>query len=98
MQDVGLGYERNKWAAQLGPLLRLWESLAPSLSSIVKLTVPETASKSPLDEFLVSEVTFAQQLVATVANSLSSLSDLLLGSGVLTPTVQVCTWPVYCLP
>ena len=93
LQDAGLGYERKRWAVQLGPLLRLWESLTPSLASIVKLTVPKTATKSPLDAFLVSEVTFAQQLVANVASSLSSLSELVLGSGVLTPTVQVCSRP-----
>ena len=91
LQDAGLSFERNKWAVQLGPLLRLWESLTPSLASIVKLTLPKTASKSSLDEFLVCEVTFAQQLVANVASSLSSLSDLVLGSGVLTPTLQVGT-------
>lgn len=95
MQDVGLGYERNRWAIQLGPLLRLWGSLTPSLSSIAQLAVPKTATSSSLDEFLVSEVAFAQQLVATVASSLSSLSDLVLGSGVLTPTVQVCQLSVY---
>ena len=89
LQDAGLSYKRDRWAVQLGPLLRLWESLTPSLASIVKLTLPKTASKSPLDEFLLSEVTFTQQLVANVASSLSSLSDLVLGSGVLTPTLQV---------
>lgn len=97
MQDVGLGYERNRWAIQLGPLLRLWESLTPSLSSIAQLAVPKTAMSSPLDEFLVSEVAFAQQLVATVASSLSSLSDLVLGSGVLKPTLQVGSMPIVCL-
>ena len=95
LQDVGLSYERSKWAVQLGPFLKLWDSLTPSLSSIVKLTVPKAASKSPLDAFLISEVAFAQQLVATVASSLSSLSDLVLGSGVLTPTVQVCSRPSF---
>lgn len=88
-QDVGLGYERNRWAAQLGPLFRLWESLTPSFSSITQLALPKTAASSSLDEFLVSEVVFAQQLVATVAGSLGSLSDLVLASGVLTPTLQV---------
>ena len=97
LQDAGLSYERNKWAVQLAPVLRLWESLTPSLASIVKLTLPNTASESPLDAFLVSEVTFAQQLVANVASSLSSLSDLVLGSGVITPTVQVCSRPSFCL-
>lgn len=97
LQDVGLSYERSKWAAQLGSFLKLWDSLTPSLASIVKLTVPRAASKSPLDAFLLSEVVFAQQLVATVASSLSSLSDLVLGSGVLTPTVQVCSRPSICL-
>ena len=91
MQEVGLGYERNRWANQLGPLLRLWESLTPSLSSIAQLAVPKTTTASSLDEFLVSEVVFAQQLVATVASGLSSLSEVVLGSGALTPTVQVCS-------
>lgn len=97
LQDVGPSYERSKWAVQLGPFLKLWDSLTPSLSSIVKLTVPKAASKSPLDAFLISEVAFAQQLVATAASSLSSLSDLVLGSGVLTPTVQVCRRRSFCL-
>ena len=88
-------YEPKKWAVQLGPLLRLWESLTPSVANIIKLTVPKTASKSPLDAFLVSEVNFAQQLVANVASSLSSLSDLVFGSGVLTPEAQVCSKPCF---
>lgn len=84
-----MGYERMRWAARLGPLLRLWESLLPSLPNFAQLALPITASSSPLDAFLASEAGFAQQLVTTVSTSLASLSGVVLGSTVLTPQVQV---------
>ncbi|KAL0047749.1 hypothetical protein WJX82_010930, partial [Trebouxia sp. C0006] len=87
-QESALGYERMRWAAQLGPLLRLWESLLPSLPNFAQLALPITASSSPLDAFLVSEAGFAQQLITAVSTSLTSLSDVVLGSTVLTPQVQ----------
>ena len=87
LQESALGYERSRWAAQLGPLLKLWGSLSPSIPNFAQLAVPSTGS--PLDVCLASEVSFAQQLVASVSASLSSLSDLVVQSGVLTPQVQV---------
>ncbi|KAL0028751.1 hypothetical protein WJX79_004868 [Trebouxia sp. C0005] len=87
-QESALGYERMRWAAQLRPLLRLWESLFPSVPNLAHLALPATASSSPLDAFLASEAGFAQQLVTTVSISLASLSEVVLGSTVLTPQVQ----------
>ncbi len=89
LQDSALVYERNQWGLRLGPLLRLWESLAPSMPNFAQSTLPSTGTVSPLEAFLASEAAFAQQLVATISTGLSSLSDLVYGSGVLTPQVQV---------
>ena len=87
MQDSALGFERSRWAAQLTPLLRVWQSLAPSLPQLT--TMLPLPSDSPLDAFLTSEVAFADQLVTAVTTNISSLAELVLGSGVLTPETQV---------
>ena len=93
MQDVAVGYERSKWGAQLSPFFRLGDSFAPLLARLAQLKLPSAASQSSLDAFLVSEVAFAQQLVTTIATDLTSLSHLVLGSGILTPPLQVCSIP-----
>lgn len=96
LQESALGYERNRWAAHLGPLLRLWESLLPSLPNLAQLAQPPTAAHSqPLDLFLASEAAFAQQLVTAISSSLAGLSDLVTGAGVLTPQLQV--WQHACI-
>ena len=96
LQESALGYERNRWAAHLGPLLRLWGSLLPSLPNLAQLTQPPTAAHSqPLDLFLASEAAFAQQLVTAISSSLAGLSDLVTGAGVLTPQLQV--WQHACI-
>ena len=87
MQDSALGFERSRWAAQLTPLLKLWQSLAPSLPQLATMLPPP--SDSPLNAFLASEVAFAEQLFTAVSSSISSLAELVLGSGVLTPETQV---------
>ena len=92
-QESALGYERTRWAQQLGPVLRLWESFTPSLFKLSQLALPATSAGSLLDAFLSSEVAFAQQLVVTVGTSLASLSDLVQGAGLLTPQVQVAKPP-----
>lgn len=91
-----MGYERNRWAAHLGPLLRLWESLLPLLPNLAQLAKPSTAGPSqPLDLFLASEAAFAQQLVTAISSTLAGLSDLVTGAGVLTPQLQV--WQHACI-
>ena len=92
-----MGYERNRWAAHLGPLLRLWESLLPSLPNLAHLAQPSStgAHPQPLDLFLAAEAAFAQQLVTAISSSLARLSDLVTGAGVLTPQLQV--WHTACI-
>ena len=100
MQESALGYERTRWAAQLNPLIKLWQSLMPSLPQFNAM--PKPASGSPLDAFLASEAAFAEQIAATVSSNINSLAELVLGSGVLALETQVelkqvcfaCFWAV----
>ena len=93
MQDVAVGYEHSKWAVQLAPFFRLGESFGPLMARLSQLKLRAAAPTSPLDAFLVSEVAFTQQLVANLASDFSSLSDLVKGSGILTPALQVSNIP-----
>lgn len=93
-QELALGYDRSRWAAQLAPLLQLWQSLTPSLPNFALLasSMQKLASSgTPLDACLASEIHFAQGLVNSVAAGLERLAEVILGSGTLEPKLQVDT-------
>ena len=90
-QSIKLAAEWQELAL-LGPLLRLWQSLTPSLPNFAQLAASMqtlAAAQSPLDACLASEVAFAQGLVSTVAAGLGGLAEVTLGSATLEPRLQV---------
>ncbi|KAK9815706.1 hypothetical protein WJX72_008353 [[Myrmecia] bisecta] len=93
-QAAGGAFDRQSWTAQLGPLLKLWDSLIAAnpqlqrLSNAMKAPPRAGAAASPLDAFVALECSKAQQLVGAMSAELSELAGLLNGTSGLTPAMQ----------
>lgn len=85
------GFDRERWALQLGPLLRLWERLVgPVKFALGQLDASAAARfrSSPLDTFVAMERAHGRSLVQAVARSLGGLARVLAGQEMLTPETQ----------
>ncbi len=94
----GNKFDREKWRAQLNPVLEVWQQLTSTTVGIVSKKSRETMiggkdaaekrSKDPVDDFVNMENELAGDLCAMVETSLSMLRKVLFGSGLLTPFIQ----------
>lgn len=101
---AGGAFARDKWRAQLAPLLGLWERLAAGpLAGVLagaaaggggggagKPSAAAAAAAEPVVAFVGVELALAGRLVAGVAADLTALQRVLVGGGLLTPAVLAC--------
>ncbi|TYZ58493.1 hypothetical protein PybrP1_004198 [[Pythium] brassicae (nom. inval.)] len=89
-------FDREKWRAQLGPLLDTWTKLTASFhldagASVSAATASGAANLlalAPTDAFVALENEFARDLVQQVNSALVGLKKVLFGTGLLTPAIQ----------
>lgn len=98
-RDAISGFNRAQWQQQLGPLLRLWETLMSSASGL-KTAMKElskgatAASKggkggtSPVEDFVALERANGIQLVTMIDKGLVALGRVLKGQEALSSSVQ----------
>ncbi len=103
-RSVAGGFNRLQWQQQLGPLLRLWDSLmvgASTLKAALKQAAAEAASGGgrasfagekapapPVDDFVMMERSHGLNLVQMIDNGLSALGRVLKGQEALSSSVQ----------
>ena len=90
-------FDREKWRAQLGPVLELWQQLTSSTPGLLNKRVKDRdgpvgaaggAGKDPVDDFVAMESDLAGDLCTNVDAALAALKKVLFGSGLLTPAIQ----------
>ncbi|GLD99145.1 hypothetical protein PINS_up007863 [Pythium insidiosum] len=94
-------FDREKWRAQLGPLLESWGKWTTNLhleGSGASATSSSSSSgsgktnnllmMSPSDAFVALENEYAQDLVQQVHQGLQGLKKVIYGTGLLTPAIQ----------
>jgi len=93
-------YDREKWRAQLGPILELWQQMSSSATGMVnrRISISSSSSaftaatsgkdQSPLGSFVDMEYELAGDLCAVVDSTLTALKKVLFGTGLLTPAIQ----------
>ena len=92
----GSKFDREKWRAQIGPILDLWQQMLSTAPGVLQKNAYGAKSGSketskdtkPVDDFVDMENTFAGSLCNTVDASLAALKKVLFGSGLLTPVIQ----------
>ena len=93
----GSKFDREKWRAQIGPILDLWQQMLSTAPGVLQKSAygakaggsKETSKDTkPVDDFVEMENTFAGGLCNTVDASLAALKKVLFGSGLLTPVIQ----------
>lgn len=90
-------FDREKWRAQLGPVLELWQQLTStsgvlqgkSKTGRVGHVEVDAGSGNSLDDFVLMENKLALELCVLVDGTLSALKKVLFGSGLLTPAIQM---------
>jgi dynein heavy chain 2 len=88
--SAAMGFQRQQWSRQLGPILKLWEQL---MGSHPGLRAPGrapggTESWGPVESFVALERSNAARLVSTIDGTLTRLSRVLRGADALSPAVQ----------
>jgi len=90
-------YDREKWRAQLGPILELWQQLTSATPGLVNRrgstiggpgAMAVKAAKEPVEDFVNMEYDLAGDICGTVDAAMAALKKVLFGSGLLTPTIQ----------
>lgn len=87
-------FDREKWRAQLAPLLETWSKLTSTLQLDSSNSFSASAKSSnaltvaPADAFVSMENAVALELTLHVNNALQALKKVLYGSGLLTPAIQ----------
>lgn len=88
-------YDREKWRAQLNPMLELWQQLLSASGGALKRSVKrdmgdeeKQSSSKPIEDFVELEIELGTDVCLIVDASLSALKKVLFGSGLLTPTIQ----------
>jgi dynein heavy chain 2, cytosolic len=92
-------FDREKWRAQLGPILELWQQLTSSNGVLQgKAKAGRVGHNDPgesadsgnsLDDFVMMENKLALDMCVLVDGTLSALKKVLFGSGLLTPAIQM---------
>ena len=83
-------FDRARWAEQLGPLLRLWETLLRPIPYAKELPAASERmdSRPPVEDFVQLERLHGRRLVARVDRSLRLLDRVLRGVDMLTPEIS----------
>lgn len=95
-EGAARAFDRERWRAQLGPLLETWAKLTADLhldTAAAAVTASTAGGKSvhllaPADAFVALENEFALELAQLVNGALQALKKVLYGSGLLTPATQ----------
>ena len=89
----GSKYDREKWKAQLNPILEVWSQLYTGNGRSNKQDGVSdrggSAAVKPIDDFVEMENELANDICSLVASTLSSLKKVLFGSGLVTPNIQM---------
>lgn len=100
IDSQGGKFDRDKWRAQLSPILDLWQQLTTSSPGLLatKRSIGSSATaspaarnavtSSPIDDFVGMEFELAGELCNMIDLSMQALKKVLFGSGLLTPTIQ----------
>ncbi|KAJ8530396.1 hypothetical protein ON010_g14516 [Phytophthora cinnamomi] len=85
-------FDREKWRAQLGPLLETWGKLTTGFqlegTSSSSSSGKNLQAMAPADAFVAQENEYALDLVQQVNSSLQALKKVIYGTGLLTPAIQ----------
>ncbi|KAE9115561.1 Cytoplasmic dynein 2 heavy chain 1 [Phytophthora fragariae] len=85
-------FDREKWRAQLGPLLETWGKLTSGFqlegTASSSSTSKNLQAMAPADAFVAQENEYALDLVQQVNSSLQALKKVIYGTGLLTPAIQ----------
>ncbi|KAL8004079.1 putative AAA+ ATPase domain, dynein heavy chain region D6 P-loop domain-containing protein [Plasmopara halstedii] len=85
-------FDREKWRAQLNPLLETWGKLTTGFQLEGTTTVSSTGKNlqamAPIDAFVALENEYALDLSQQVNSSLQALKKVIYGTGLLTPAIQ----------
>ncbi|KAF1331353.1 Dynein heavy chain, partial [Globisporangium splendens] len=88
-------FDREKWRAQLGPLIENWTKLTstfhldgPSSSSGSSSSTKNLHVMAPADAFVALENEYALDLAQQVNAALQGLKKVIYGTGLLTPATQ----------
>ncbi|KAL4105900.1 hypothetical protein PRIC1_003955 [Phytophthora ramorum] len=85
-------FDREKWRAQLGPLLETWGKLTTGFqlegASISSSSGKNLQVMAPADAFVALENDYALELAQQVNTSLQALKKVIYGTGLLTPAIQ----------
>ncbi|KAF4324411.1 hypothetical protein G195_002224 [Phytophthora kernoviae 00238/432] len=85
-------FDREKWRAQLGPLLETWGKLTTGFQldgvALSASSGKNLQAMSPADAFVALENDYALNLTQEVNASLQALKKVIYGTGLLTPAIQ----------
>ena len=88
LQGTG-AFDREKWAAQLTPLLGLWQKAAASCDALRAATVPPTSpDASPVEAIVTLEVQNAKALLRAVDDSMGAIGRVVRGTELLGTTTK----------
>lgn len=79
-------FDREKWRAQLGPILETWSKLMPA--SRRKELQSNTGNSSPINDFVFMEASNATMIAESVSTMLAGVKRVVYGTGLLTPVIQ----------
>eukprot|EP00831_Metopus_contortus_P022779 TRINITY_DN2047_c0_g1_i2.p1 TRINITY_DN2047_c0_g1~~TRINITY_DN2047_c0_g1_i2.p1 ORF type:complete len:352 (+),score=48.75 TRINITY_DN2047_c0_g1_i2:130-1185(+) len=84
-----LKFNKEKWTAQLGTVLRLWKSLVKiDEFRKVKIRGAQLSSDDPIEGFVYMEFYNMQILMERIQETLEGLNNVLFGSGLLTSNIE----------
>jgi len=84
-----LKFNREKWMAQLGPLLKLWKTLVKiDEFRKYKITATQMSSANPIEGFIYMEFYNMQQLMERIHETLEGIGNVLYSSGLLTSSIE----------
>jgi len=86
-----LAFDRSLWKRKLKPLVSLWHRLKKDfgLSSLNKRESKKASTEDPVELFALMESTRSDRICHLIDHDISSISEVLKGSGLLTPQIQV---------
>ncbi|DBA00111.1 TPA: hypothetical protein N0F65_000402 [Lagenidium giganteum] len=93
-EEAAEKFDREKWRAQLGPLIENWGKWTTSFSTELNATATaNTGTKnlhllSPVDAFVALENEYALDLAQQVNVGIQGLKKVIYGTGLLTPAIQ----------
>jgi dynein heavy chain 2 len=85
--DTGLRFNRERWSTELSPFIQLWQKLISGNNNIVDGKITTKPDSSPIESFVYMENQKAHRLAKIVNHALQSLSKVISGSALLTPSI-----------